>query len=237
MGVNVTDRTMVKLRPILPQNFLIDPVATNVDNALGVAVDEFVSRHLVEELQESGVYADVYVGNAPRDYELEPDQELSSFDDDKVRLTKYYGKVPRHLLMKSEKELMMQDDEDIAEIETLVEDEDDETTESFYVEAIIVIANGGILLKAEENPYMMGDRPIVAFPWDVVPGRFWGRGVCEKGYNSQKALDTELRARIDALSLTVHPMLAMDATRLPRGSRPEVRPGKTAKHTLSLIHI
>jgi hypothetical protein len=217
---------MVKLRPILPQNFLIDPVATNVDNALGVAVDEFVSRHLVEELQESGVYADVYVGNAPRDYELEPDQELSSFDDDKVRLTKYYGKVPRHLLMKSEKELMMQDDEDIAEIETLVEDDDDETTESFYVEAIIVIANGGILLKAEENPYMMGDRPIVAFPWDVVPGRFWGRGVCEKGFNSQKALDTELRARIDALSLTVHPMLAMDATRLPRGSRPEVRPGK-----------
>ena len=24
--------------------------------------------------------------------------------------------------------------------------------------------------------------------------RFWGRGICEKGYNSQKALDTELRA-------------------------------------------
>ena len=109
----------------------------------------------------------MYVGNAPRDYELEPDQELSSFDDDKVR-QQNTTEVPRHLLMKSEKELMMQDDEDIAEIETLVED-DDETTESFYVEAIIVIANGGILLKAEENPYMMGDRPIVAFPWDVVP--------------------------------------------------------------------
>jgi hypothetical protein len=73
---------------------------------------------------------------------------------------------------------------------------------------------------------MMNDRPIVAFPWDIVPGRFWGRGVCEKGYNSQKALDTELRARIDALSLTIHPMLAIDATRLPRGAKPEVRPGK-----------
>ena len=90
----------------------------------------------------------------------------------------------------------------------------------------MVIANGGILLKAEENPYMMEDRPIVAFPWDVVPSRFWGRGVCEKGYNSQKALDAEIRARIDALALTVHPMLAMDATRIPRGSKPEVRAGK-----------
>jgi len=95
-----------------------------------------------------------------------------------------------------------------------------------YVEAVVVIANGGTLLKAEANPYMMNDRPVVAFPWDVVPGRFWGRGVCEKGYNSQKALDTELRARIDALSLTIHPMLAIDATRLPRGAKPEVRPGK-----------
>jgi len=72
----------------------------------------------------------------------------------------------------------------------------------------------------------MQDRPVVAFPWDVVPGRFWGRGVCEKGYNSQKALDTELRARIDALSLTIHPMMALDATRMPRGAKPEVRPGK-----------
>jgi hypothetical protein len=73
----------------------------------------------------------------------------------------------------------------------------------------------------------MGDRPVVAFAWDNVPSRFWGRGVCEKGYNSQKALDTELRARIDALALTVHPMMAVDASRLPRGAKMEVRPGKT----------
>jgi hypothetical protein len=61
----------------------------------------------------------------------------------------------------------------------------------------------------------------------MVPSRFWGRGICEKGYNSQKALDAELRARIDALALTVHPMMAMDATRIPRGAKFEVRPGKT----------
>jgi hypothetical protein len=105
-------------------------------------------------------------------------------------------------------------------------DVDDNEDDSYYVEAIVVIGNEGVLLKAEKNPYMMQDRPIVAFPWDIVPSRFWGRGVCEKGYNSQKALDAELRARIDALGLTVHPMMAMDATRIPRGSRPEIRPGK-----------
>ena len=225
VGVTVTDRTVVKLRPVLPQNFLIDPVATTIEDAVGVAVDEFVPRHKVQQLQEEGVYRNVYVGQAASDYDLEPDQDLTSYDEDKVRLTKYYGLVPRYLLEIGEKEAMLEDDEDIADIE-VEEPENDEQDASYYVEAIVVIANGGILLKAEANPYMMQDRPVIAFPWDVVPGRFWGRGVCEKGYNSQKALDTELRARIDALALTVHPMMAMDATRLPRGSRPEVRPGK-----------
>jgi len=213
VGVNITDRVKVKLKPVLPQNFLIEPVATSIEDAMGVAIDEFVSRHQVELLQEQGVYRDVFVGPAAPDTDLEPDQDLTIYNDDKVRLTKYYGLVPRELL-----DAATSDEDE----EMLVDDESD----SRYVEAVVVIANGGILLKAEANPYMMMDRPVVAFPWDVVPGRFWGRGVCEKGYNSQKALDTELRARIDALSLTIHPMMAIDATRLPRGAKPEVRPGK-----------
>ena len=210
VGINIQERVKVKLKPVLPQNFLIDPVATNVEDALGVCIDEFVSRHSVEILQEQGIYRKEYLGSAAPDTDLEPDQDITIYNDDKIRLTKYYGLVPRELL-----------NDAMADVNQEAEEGD-----SFYVEAIVVIANGGILLKAEPNPYMMQDRPVVAFPWDVVPGRFWGRGVCEKGYNSQKALDTELRARIDALSLTIHPMMAIDATRLPRGAKPEVRPGK-----------
>jgi len=207
VGVNIADRTVCKLRPVLPQNFLIDPVATSIEEAIGVAIDEYVPYHQVEMLQESGVYKDVDITFAYQDSDLDPDPELTDQPDEKVRLTKYYGLVPKYLV---------EDEEDFE-----IEDED-----GHYIECIIVIANGSTLLKVERNPYMMGDRPVIAFPWDIVPGRFWGRGICEKGYNSQKALDAELRARIDALALTVHPMMAMDATRLPRGARPEVRPGK-----------
>ena len=216
VGVTIQDRVKVKLKPVMPQNFLIDPVATSVEDSMGVAIDEFVSMHQVEMLQEQGVYLDTYIGPAAPDTDLEPDQDLTVYHDNKVRLTKYYGLVPREML-----DSALEEDEEV-EVEVLTEEE----AESRYVEAIVVIANGGVLLKAEANPYMMQDRPVVAFPWDVVPGRFWGRGVCEKGYNSQKALDTELRARIDALSLTIHPMMAIDATRLPRGAKPEIRPGK-----------
>jgi hypothetical protein len=218
VGVTIKDRTCVKLRPVMPQNFLIDPVATDIDSALGCAVDEFVSSHLVEQLQEKGVYRDAPLAEATTDFSLEPDQDLTSFSEDKIRLTKYYGLVPTHLL----KEAMAD-----ADAEEEVVEFDSEEEEGYYTEAMVVIANGGTLLKAEKNPYMMQDRPVVAFPWDVVPSRFWGRGVCEKGYNSQKALDAELRARIDALALTIHPMMAMDASRMPRGAKPTIQPGKT----------
>ena len=209
VGVMAEERFVVKLRPILPQNFLIDPVATSIDEALGVAVDEFVPMHQVEMDIERGYYRDIDLDIAYQESDLEPDRELQIYPEDKVRLTRYYGYVPTELFNEAREE----------------DDEEPEDTTSKYVEAIVVIANGGQLLKIEKNPYMMRDRPIVAFPWDVVPGRFWGRGVCEKGYNSQKALDTELRARIDALALTIHPMMAIDASRLPRGMKPEVRPG------------
>ena len=216
VGIRESDRTVVKLRPVLPQNFLIDPIATSIEEAQGVAIDEFVPLHSVEMLQEQGVYKDVPITVEAPDNDLEPDQNLTVYDENKVRLTKYYGLVPRDLFDMA----TMEDDEEIVELEA-------SEGATKYIEAVVVIANGGTLLKIEQNPYMMQDRPVVAFAWDVVPGRFWGRGICEKGFNSQKALDTELRARIDALALTVHPMMAVDASRLPRGSKMEVRPGKT----------
>jgi hypothetical protein len=44
VGVNIVDRTCVKLNPIMPQNFLIDPLATSVEDAMGCAVDEFTAK-------------------------------------------------------------------------------------------------------------------------------------------------------------------------------------------------
>jgi hypothetical protein len=212
------------MKPVQMKNFLIDPVATCVNSALGVAIDEFVPAHTVVELQEKGVYLPGPIGSAAQDEDIEPDPELSVVPyQDKVRLLKYFGLVPRHLLEQAQRGELDEDEE----IVDLLEEPPEASDESYWVEAIVVIANEGqTVLKVEENPYMMQDRPVVAFQWDIVPGLFWGRGICEKAYNSQKALDAEIRGRIDALALTTFPMLAMDATRIPRGHKPQVRPGK-----------
>lgn len=227
VGVNITPRTVVKMKPVQMKNFRIDPVATCISSAHGCGTDEFVPGHMVTDLQEKGIYRDVYVGMAAADEDLEPNPELDVVPyQDKVRLMKYSGLVPRHLLEKAQNAELSEDEEYADIADPLEKPEGAEQDASYWVEAIVVIANKGVLLKAEANPYMMQDRPFVSFQWDIVPGLFWGRGVVEKAYNSQKALDAEIRARIDALALTIHPMLAMDATRIPRGHTPQVRPGK-----------
>ena len=214
-GVYEKKRFLVKLDPIMPQNFLIDPLATNIEDALGVAIDKMVPYHQVKQGIDNGIYFDVDVDTVQYDTDLEDASKITQvYEDDMVRLTKYYGLVPTELLSKID---------DDGEVEDIVPVDKDAS----YTEVILVIANGNTLLKAEANPYMKQDRPVVAFSWDIVPFKFWGRGICEKAYNSQKALDTELRARIDALALTVHPMMAVDASRMPRGAKLDVRPGKT----------
>lgn len=224
IGVMKKDRFIVKLDPVMPQNFLIDPLATSIEDALGVAIDKMVPEHQVRMNIDSGIYMDVDFECTPSDPDLEDASKVNPvYEDGMVRLTKYYGLVPTELLKKSINVELSQDGDETEEVIELA-DEDDESS---YTEVILVIANGSTLLKVEKNPYMKGDRPVVAFSWDIVPSRFWGRGICEKAYNSQKALDTELRARVDALALTVHPMMAIDASRMPRGAKLDIRPGKT----------
>ena len=222
IGVIEKPRFAVELRPVNPKNFLIDPNASTIGDALGCAIEEFVGMHNVVRAMEAGIYKKVDLSGAVTDRDLEPVQEDVEYQDDKVKLIRYYGFVPKSLL----------DAADSNEFVDLFNEGNDGFSSSMaefsdLVEAIVVIANDEYILKAEESPYMMKDRPIVAFQNDSMPNRFWGRGIAEKGYNMQRAIDAQLRAHMDSLALTTVPMMAMDATRLPRGAKFEVRPGKT----------
>lgn len=218
IGVVETDRIAVKLVPVNPKNFLVDPNATSLDDAMGCAIEKFVSVHKIVEGMEKGIYRKIDLGLDAPDDDLEATEESVTFQDGKVRLLTYYGLVPREYLEQLENE------EEVADLfpeDSLADDYAE------LVEAIVVVINGGKLLKAEANPYMMKDRPVMLYQDDTVPGRVWGRGTAEKAYNMQKAIDGSLRMDSDARALTAVPMMAMDATRLPRGAKFEVKPGKS----------
>jgi hypothetical protein len=218
IGVVEKSRTAVKLMPVNPKNFLFDPNGTAVDDCMGVAVEKYVGIHKIVEGIEKGIYRKVNIQPAAEDTDLEPTQELSQYRDEKVRLLTYYGLVPREYLEQLENE--------DGEVADLFPDDSAADDYSDMVEAIVVIANEGLLLKAEASPYMMKDRPIISYQDDTVPNRLLGRGTVEKSYNMQKAIDAQVRSHLDSLALTTSPMMGMDATRLPRGARFEVKPGK-----------
>jgi hypothetical protein len=217
IGVLERDRIGVKIIPVNPKNFLFDPNGTSIDDCMGVAIEKYVSIHKVVKGIERGIYRKVDIGTTGEDTDLEPTQEVSQYQDEKVLLLTYYGLVPREYLnnLKENKEVV-----ELFPENSVAEDYSD------LVEAIVVIANDGLLLKAEENPYMMKDRPVLAYQDDTVPNRLLGRGTVEKAFNMQKAIDAQTRSHLDSLALTVSPMMAMDATRLPRGMKFEVKPGK-----------
>lgn len=205
------DLVTVRLEPLMPQEFVIDPTATTIDEALGVAQIVIKPKYEIIDGIKEGIYDDKPLGSYNKaDFGFDVENASVSTDDDKVKITEYWGRVPKKFLSNN---ASLGDDFDY---------DDDE-----LVESVVIIANDSVVLRAVENPYLMGDRPFVAFQLDRVPKKFWGRGIAEKGYNPQKALDAELRARIDTLALTTHPMMGVDATRLPRGVKFEVKAGKT----------
>jgi hypothetical protein len=219
IGVMEAERVSVPVKSVHPRNFVWDPNSETVDDSLGVAVEEYTSLFKVVKGIEDGIYRKVNIGPEFSDADLIPNQLDSLYQEDKVRVLRYYGLVPREYLEDLENEG--------GEVADLFPEDSDADKYADMVEAVVVIANNQYLLKAEANPYMMKDRPIVTYVPEKVSGRLVGMGTVQKGYNMQKAIDAQLRSHLDSLALTTAPMMAADATRLPRGVSYKVQPGKT----------
>ncbi len=222
-------RVVVSHESIRPDMCIPDPSGTTVKEMMGFAIDyRNKPVHAVLEKVQQGAYRSealpfIKAITNPKkgdeaDHHMSP--IINDTDADAMHLLEYHGKVPLFLLEEAI-------GSDALGADSLLRNDflaDGELGP--LVEAIVVIGNESVLLKAIKNPFVKVDRSIIAFPWEKVPGHFWGRGVMEKGYNPQKAFDAEMRGRIDSLGFVSAPMVGMDAGRVPRGFRPEVKPGK-----------
>lgn len=228
-SISFKDKIVVKVVPISPRHFAIDPNARSIEEALGCAHIVKVPLTSVQKKISNGIYRPVPLApffNSVED--VEELGEIGTFDQnsDACKIIEYHGLVPKRLLTKTETLFDTIETAIEETVDTTVKPVKDSAADETLVEAIVTIVNDSFVARAVANPFLMGDRSIVAYQHDTVPDRFWGRGVAEKGYNPQKALDAEIRARIDALSLSTHPMMAIDATKIPRGETFAVRPGR-----------
>lgn len=208
-------RPLVTLESIPPWEFVIDSQARDIKSAYFCAHETHVPKNVVWSRIKNGTYRNVPLhGNtasttiSPAGEETPDGSRKSDEFDGSVFVTEYYGLVPAKMM------------------QGITEVNKSDVQGNGHVEVIITIANELEVLRAIVNPYTMKDRPVVAYQHSVVPGKFWGRGVAEKGWNAQRALDAELRARMDALALLTNPMMGADITRLPRNPDMKVRAGK-----------
>lgn len=215
------EEVLVEVIPLEPYEFVPDPTTDDIDEMLGMAHETIVPLHRIRQGQAEDRYfkstVAAWEGESPGDTKeegisLKLPQGLSAY------ITEYHGLVPAMYLAQAN--MTAEEAAALREKFEGTEPEDD------LVEAIVTIANKGVLIGAKRNPFWGNDRSFIAFQHDTVPNYFWGRGVAEKGYQPQKALDADLRARIDTLGLIAHPMIAGDVTRLPRGMNLGVWPGK-----------
>lgn len=208
--------------PIEPGQLVVDPSAASIDDMLGVAHEFKMPLHKIWKRQRDGTYySNASVGTSHLEWSTEnrSEEDTGRGEAPAAFITEWHGLVPTKLLLAAVSEARGRQD---SVSKMLVDDmSPDEMTE-----AIVTIAEEGTLLRAIANPSVMEDRAILAYQHDNVPNRFWGRGVMEKAFNPQKALDAELRSRSDSLAWVSNPMIAGDITKLPPRMNLNVWPGK-----------
>ena len=221
--VAIVEDIKVSLAAVDPNEFVIDTAVTNIADALGVAHIYTIPMHEMIQKQERGIWNDTLVGGYDNEEAAHPTLDIyeSNFEEkEHVEIMEYHGLVPKELFDNTK--TVTDPLAEFAEKNNNLEYDE----AGGMVEALVWIANRSILLKAVKNPFIMQDRSFVAFQWDTVPNRFWGRGIAEKGYNPQKALDAELRARIDALALATYPVALVNGMMAPRNGDFSIRPGR-----------
>jgi hypothetical protein len=235
MGVRFEPRTRVRLVPIPVTELIGDPNGTEVEDMLGIAHEVSKPRAWILTQDFGADYASRNDGDPGTSEEMltAGDKEHPSIlatNTKQVLVTEYHGLVPKALLNEANKESDEPEEEEDPLAAAIVGAPKTEGKEldgdGEMVEAIVTIFDKTHLALAIENPFLMKDRSIVVCQFDRVPGRFHGRGVMEKGYNPQKALDAEIRTRMDVMALIANPMMGADSTALPRGFDMRVRPGK-----------
>ncbi len=221
----VEETEVAKIKPVAiePGNFVPDPATRDIDDMKGCAHEFMMPLTMLRAKQASGDYfKDVVVGpwtvrvmNQNRGDTPTGNQRITT--SEAAFITEYYGLVPTRHLQAANAEANGVVIPDTILNAIPVHD---------MTEVIATIANETTLLRVIENPLITGERLIVSYQHEAVPGRFYGRGVAEKAANVQRAMDAEMRARIDQLAWSNNPMFAGDLTRLPPGGNMNAWPGK-----------
>jgi len=216
------EEVCIKPIAIEPGQFVGDPTQAEIDNMKGCAHEFHANiQNLRRKQQEGTYYKNVSIMESTKPM-TSPNRGDSPAGDRRTKkntafITEYYGLVPTRQFLAATAE---------ANGSELPDEMIQAVPATDMTEVIATIVNEHSLLRVIENPLITGERLVLSYQHESVPGRFAGRGVAEKGANLQRAMDAEMRSRIDAMAWSNNPMFAGDLTRMPPGSNLSAWPGK-----------
>lgn len=203
-------RTVTSLRAVNPHLFYPQPGADSIESAEYVIEAIDMPEHEIRERIRLGVYNPV-------------DIPARATTDEQPKVYEYHGLVPLALLSEAKVTGFGLDrDTDALDALTVADTED-----GGMVMALVVWMDGvSEPLWAGEYPYLDGEKSYKVFGYDRSCGGIFGRGVGHKVRNVQKAQDGNLRAKLDALSYAIHPMIGINSMSLISRRRMRIGPGK-----------
>lgn len=213
-GVDLRKRPYVMVSAMNPEEFALETGARTIDEASGAAHVFYMPRQRVLEMQREGIFGAGKVGTMEPPLGVDGTSTFASGASDLVKVTEYRGLVPAAMLpgrraRDGVKRKIVEDTNPDAGgygIDSSVE----------MAEAIVMIANDELRLKAVANPFQPVTRGFFGYQHETVTDSFWGRGVVEMGFHPFKALQTEIRARADGLALANYPTVWRDENTLPQ---------------------
>jgi len=205
----VNGKPKLSTQALSPTELRFDPAANSFEESSAIGHHVFVPKHIVERRMRDETYKAVALESSP-DFIPRNPGEARPRNTEYVEIIEWWGLVPYEEIEAREKTDQLKDSR---------------IGDDGLVEAVCTIANKEFVLRCEANPYG-ADRPFVSSQWHTVPRRIMGRGVAEMAYWPQKALDAEMRARIDALAYSTVPMMVFNSRVIKPSERLTARPGR-----------
>lgn len=165
-----------------------DPEARQVESGLGVFWVTMESPATVKAWKADKAYKNIDAALiGPGDRGNETGSEIAAqlrgnveywFKNDRIKVARFFGKVPKSALPPEESDDMSETAEEVAETGELVD-------------AIVIMA-GGVVVKVVENPYS-GKTPVHRCLYEAVEHEMWGVGVAENNAPHQKVTNAAFR--------------------------------------------
>ena len=215
-----------------------DPEARDIESCLGVFWSTMESPHTIVAWKNDKAYKNIdqaLIG--PGDRGQEPGSDTAGklranvefwHKNERIKVARYFGKVPANLLNESAQE-------NSAEVSL------DEAKEGDMVDAIVIMA-GGVVVKVDESPYN-GKSAAMRCLYEAIEHEMWGVGVAENNQPHQKVTNAAFRLFMEGKGMALLGTTSVDRSKfLPTedfkkfpGKVYQMKPGLTPDERKSAI--